>query len=123
MKPQAMVYVHVEHKNILAFREEADGIYIHTLQAETIPGLVYTSIPDWYPIASIKVDANNQNQVLDGYIGRVTHKVDLELLAKQFPGFNRSEDGRCLMQPVAPERMLQLVSNLANYQTVLGSAT
>ncbi len=92
MKPQVKVYVHVAHENILAFREEETGIYVHTTEAETIPGLVYTSIPGWYPIASIKVDNDNQNQKLPRYVGKVTHKVDMELLSKQFPAFIRQEN-------------------------------
>lgn len=96
MKSQTKVYVHVAHKNILGFTENDGVITCHTREAETIPGLVYTSIPDWFPIAVIRVDADNPVQTLENFEHQVTHKVTLDVLAAQFPHFIRK--GNMLMQ-------------------------
>lgn len=89
MKAQVKVYVHVEHRNILGFIEEDGVITCRTREAETIPGLVYTSIQDWFPIALIRVDADNPVQTLKNFEHPVTHKVTLDTLAAQFPNFVR----------------------------------
>lgn len=98
MKAKSKVYVHVEHHNIRSFSETDGVVTCHTRKAETIPGLVYTTIPGWFPIAVIRVDADNLNQVLENFEHPVTHKVTLESLAAQFPTFQRQ--GPLLVNPL-----------------------
>ena len=98
MKTQVKVYVHVEHHNIRSFSEKDGVITCHTRRAHTIPGLVYTSIPNWFPIAVIRVEADNLNQLLENFEHPVTHKVTLDDLATQFPTFRRT--GPLLVNPL-----------------------
>lgn len=105
MKSQVKVYVHVQHRNILGFVEKDGVITCYTSEAETIQGLVYTSIPDWFPIAVISVDADNPVQTLAMFEHPVTHKVTLDTLAAQFPHFVRKDNVLLRHQPHTPSEL------------------
>lgn len=96
MKSKVKVYAHVHHDNIVAFIEKGGVITCYTTEAETIPGLVYTSIPDWFPIAVVTVEADTLNQVLPQFEHVVTHKVTMDTLEKQFSKLTRI--GNMLLQ-------------------------
>lgn len=117
MKAKINAYIHVKHNAIVGFRNEEDGIYVDTLHAEIVEGLVYQSKPDWFPIQATKVEpaAPDTGVMLLGYSGRITYRIDMETLQKQFPNFVRKGKRLKNPTPVLPgvnEAVLDTIKDL-----------